>query len=453
MKLRHRLFLFGAAIPTLCILAATLFGGWLFRVNALRDVDRALIAQAAVESVSMFDGPTAGPHLHLATSPLGERVRSFAPVAVIYDSTGSVLVTYPDGYLAPPMEAPLLATNDPVLVSTTDGTGQPVRRLWLQVQSNQQTYLLSLTSSLDSVIEATAVYHRVAIGTLLVMVLLIWLSQSALAANLSRRIGVMMAHLPNLEHGRLSETLPTDTTGDELSQLRAALNEASRQLARSRESEERFLANAAHELRTPLALLRTRLDLSLRKPRPEAELLAALKEARGDVDRLTELAAKLLEWAQPQEPNKTEINLTTTVAAMAEDWRSLFIERGLRLETQIDPGCVVFVDRMEIERAIANLIDNARKFATSGSTVHVCCKRMGNSVQIVVSSRGVPIPPADTERIFEPFVRGDVRQPGSGLGLALVRDAAKRNGGQVRVETDGELSCFTLEWNKADPQE
>jgi signal transduction histidine kinase len=330
-------------------------------------------------------------------------------------------------------------------VSAEDGTGQPVRQAWLQVESKGRHYVLSLASSLESVTEATAVYYRVAAGTLLVMVLLIWLSQSALAANLSGRIGVMMAHLPSLERGRLNETMPADATGDELSQLRVALNEATRQLARSRESEERFLANAAHELRTPLALLRTRLDLSLRKPRSEAELKTALEEARGDVERLANLATKLLEWSQPAAPCRSPLDLAPMLSAMIEAWRPLMSERALDLELKQPERCIARVDRMEIERAIANLLDNARKFAAAGSAIQVSMEQTDALTRVIVASRGVAIAPSEREHIFEPFVRGNVRQPGSGLGLALVRDAAQRHGGTAYVEVDGEVSRFVFE--------
>ena len=100
---------------------------------------------------------------------------------------------------------------------------------------------------------------------------------------------------------------------------------------------------------------------------------------------------------------------------------------------------------MEIERAIANLLDNARKFAAAGSAIQVSMEQTDALTRVIVASRGVAIAPSEREHIFEPFVRGNVRQPGSGLGLALVRDAAQRHGGTAYVEVDGEVSRFVFE--------
>lgn len=447
MKLRTRLFFYGGVIPTIGMLLATLVGGWLFRRNAMAGLDRALLAQAAVESVSLFDRPGGAPHLHLASSPLGDRVRSFAPVAVLYDAHGEPTVTYPNGYVAPPIDALALELNEPVVVDAVDGTGQPVRRLWLRVSGPGATeYRLSLSGALDAADSATSAYYRTSFLMLVAMVLVMWLSQSALAANLSRRIGAMIAHLPQLERGRFESTLPSDRTGDELSQLREALNDATRQLARARQSEERFLANAAHELRTPLSLLRTRLDLSLRRPRTDAELKEALVEARGDVDRLAQLATKLLESAHPAAPTKMAVDLADVVRTLAGQWLPLFRERGMDLVTRGPAALVAHVDRLEIERAIGNLIDNARKFGAESSAVEVRVEERAGSARISVTNVGSPIAEAERERIFEPFVRGDLRQPGSGLGLALVREVARRHEGRAYVEASAaDRTTFVLE--------
>lgn len=437
MKLRTRLFLFGAALPSLSMFVATLVGGWLFGLTAVRGVDRALLAQAAVESVSLFDGPGAGPHLHLASSPIGERVRSFAPVAVVYDERGGVVATYPPGYSAPELRSPALSLNEPLIQTTEDGTGQPVRRLWMHVESPQgERYWLTLTGALDSVNAATLEYYRVALAILAVMVLLIWLSQSALAGNLTRRIGAMMSQLPMLEQGRFEWTLSEDKTADELSSLRAGFRSATRQLARSKDSEERFLANAAHELRTPLSLMRTRLDLGLRKPRSEAELREALIEARSDLDRLAELATRLLDWTHPHQPMKESLDWSALVRSMVKQFEPLLLERGQTFALQLPDNVRVFADRSELERVVANLFDNARKFAAEESVVSVALTSTALSCRLTVSNAGASIAPDDRERIFEPFVRGDPAKPGSGLGLALVRDIARRHGGRAFVSPD-----------------
>ena len=97
MKVRTRLLLFGAALPTVALLVTVLIAGQAFHLSLLRALDRALLSQAAVESVSLFDGPAGEPHLHLTTSPLAVEVRAFAPTAGLFGPGGELLASYGKG--------------------------------------------------------------------------------------------------------------------------------------------------------------------------------------------------------------------------------------------------------------------------------------------------------------------------------------------------------------------
>ena len=189
---------------------------------------------------------------------------------------------------------------------------------------------------LAEVAATTASFYQASLSVCAAMAALLFAIQVWQARRLSARIAAVTQQLPRLREGDFESRLPPDPTGDEVAELRDALEEATRQLEGARDRQERLIANAAHEIQTPLACMRTLMDLALFKDRTTAELRQAVREARAEIDRLAALARDLLEMTAAEQVmmDEQEIDLLPVVRASAESFRPEAGRRGLELRQE-----------------------------------------------------------------------------------------------------------------------
>lgn len=434
MNVRTRLMLLGALLPAALLVLAIIVAGWLFRRELLADVDRRLLAQAAVESVGLFDGPNNTPHVHLPKSPLANEVKDFAPDSALYDAHGTLVVRLDDPSRVP-TRLPLHGELGRARLGYQSMPGGERRTLELPVLApNGEHYTLWLGLSLVP-LEATMVrFYGVTLSVVGVLALVLLSLQAVVARRLARRIGVMTSFLPRLHDG--DTTLPADPTGDEIAQLRDVLRAVSRRLAEARSEQDRLLASAAHELRTPLTVLRTEVDLALRKQRSNEELREALSSVRDDIDRLGKLASALLDVQAVRHLgfDRKDGDLGELVRETCAGLRTVAEMHQIELRVECDGPAPARFDERALRHALDNLLGNALKHAPAKTTVDVGVIRDGERWQIVVRDRGPGVPAADAERIFEPFQRA-AAGAGAGLGLAIVREVAQRHGGRAWLDT------------------
>ncbi|MDQ0716259.1 signal transduction histidine kinase [Streptomyces luteogriseus] len=220
----------------------------------------------------------------------------------------------------------------------------------------------------------------------------------------------------------LARRVPEPDTHDEIARLASTTNETLAALETSVERQRRFVADASHELRSPIASLRTQLEVAAAHP----ELLD-LDGAVEDTVRLQRLAADLLLLARldaGERPNDAKVDLARLAREAAEG----------RTGVTVDAEPVeVAGSRGQLGRVLANLLDNAQRHARSAVTVNV--RREGDRAVVGVADDGDGVPEDDRERIFERFVRLDAARSrddgGAGLGLAIARDVAVRHGGTL----------------------
>jgi signal transduction histidine kinase len=225
--------------------------------------------------------------------------------------------------------------------------------------------------------------------------------------------------------GDTRRRLPEPDTDDEVGRLAATLNAMLAALERSRESERRFLADASHELRTPLTALAGNVDYLARHGASD-ELVADLQ---ADARRMSRLADDLL--ALSREEAAAGATATVRLDELAR-------EAGAD-EVVVDGPVLVAGDRPALERALANLVENARRHGRGRVTVEA--HESAGVATLSVADEGAGVPSAESEAMFERFRRGNGGTPGSGLGLAIVRATAERHGG--RAFADG--ARFTIE--------
>ncbi len=248
--------------------------------------------------------------------------------------------------------------------------------------------------------------------------------------SMRRRAAAVSAETPG-------ERLPVPQTGDEVERLGETLNEMLARLEAALERERNFVADAGHELRTPLALLRTELELALRHAESPEELREAVRRSSEEVDRLAHLAEDLLLIARSDQgrlPLRLETldaaELLATVISRFE-WRAQEADRPLANEGE--PGVRILGDRLRLEQALANLVDNALRHAHG--RVRLAVTTTDGSVELHVKDEGPGFPPEFLRRAFERFTRPEAGRggAGSGLGLSIVKAIAEAHGGSAHA--------------------
>ena len=228
--------------------------------------------------------------------------------------------------------------------------------------------------------------------------------------------------------------LPVPPSRDEISRLATTLNEMLDRLEAAFEHERRFVANASHELRTPLAMLRTELELALRRPRSHDELEAAVRSAAQETNRLSQLAEDLLLIARADQgalPIREErIGVDELFSAVADRFTRRARERGQELELR-PASTSVSADPARVEQALANLVENALDHGAG--RVDLFAVERDDIVELHVADSGAGFPDGFLERAFDRFSRADEARSagGSGLGLSIVALIAQAHGGSV----------------------
>lgn len=447
MRVRTRLVLLGAVVPVAALVVLTAIAGAMLDHRLSRELDEHLLAQAAVESIGLFDGENGEPHLHAHRSPLHAELHGLIPVGAIYRD-GTLLV-HTHGADSVPATAHSEGPIGQVTLRTADASGSTSarRELLAVVRSPGGTrYTLYLAVSLERARATMRGYWTAASAAIAGVALLLVLVQFTLARGLAARLGQLAAYLPRLRDGQSEPPPPPDRTGDELTALRDGLYLAAQTLERARAERERGLVTAAHDLRTPLGVIRTTIDLALRRPRPADELRAALTEVREECDRLTALAEQIL--ADRRGPRHREpVALAPLIEQVCASLRPRADELGTELVACSSPDAWVTGDPAQLRRALENLLHNALTHSPPGGVVsiEVTAEPASDAARcrIAVRDEGPGIAAERLEEVFQAFTRGPESR-GAGLGLSIVRQIAAEHGGQAWAEA-GPGGCVYLE--------
>ena len=298
-----------------------------------------------------------------------------------------------------------------------------------------------------SVHQTDEVVHDVAHAMILAAPLIViltaigtWLLAGAALRPVDRMRGDAAALAVAPERGRLQ----VPGTRDELAALATTLNELLERLQRSLARQQEFVADAGHELRTPLAVLRMELELAARPGRSREELVDALGHAEAEAARLSELADAMLFLARADggaalvRPEPTELG--PLLAAAARSVRAKADLAGVELDTDLEE-LTAPVDATAVRRAVDNLLSNAIEHSPPGGTVRLTTARSadGRAAVIAVEDEGPGFPAGFLPHAFERFQRADAARShstghlGAGLGLAIVAEVAAAHGGTADV--------------------
>lgn len=252
---------------------------------------------------------------------------------------------------------------------------------------------------------------------------------------------------------RLQERIEVRNPHDELGRLATTLNEMFGRLLRSIDQMRRFTSEAAHELRSPIAALRTQAEVVLRAPREPETYRGVLQKMADEAARLTELVNQLLTLSRHDAgqvtPLEDRVRVDLVILDVAERFRERAEEQRLRFSVEPLPAWIVVGDDVLLSQLFYNLFDNALKYTPAEGTVRVSGHVSGESLVVSVQDSGIGIPDEVRDRVFDRFFRGDPSQnglrSGAGLGLAICRAVVETHRGAIEVtSTLGQGSCFQV---------
>jgi heavy metal sensor kinase len=260
-------------------------------------------------------------------------------------------------------------------------------------------------------------------------------------------VAAMRERAERIEAATLHERLPVGSAPqDELGRLAIVFNALLARLDRAFEQQRRFMADASHELRTPVAVVRGEAEHALATARTEIELRDALDVVRDEADRMTHVVDDLFLLARADAGEQPilveELYLDDLVGESVRAVRTLAAPKGITVVADAEPDLQVRGDAALLRRLVLNLLDNAIKYTPACGRVTVRARRDASCLWLAVSDTGPGIPAESRSQVFERFYRaprdrGKRETQGAGLGLAIVRWVARAHGGDARVASSG----------------
>ncbi|TWT97955.1 Sensor kinase CusS [Botrimarina colliarenosi] len=275
-----------------------------------------------------------------------------------------------------------------------------------------------------------------------------------LAGIATRDLEAMTAKASLLRPAKLDERLPYRGVDDEFDRLADTINRLLDRIAEFIEERRSFLADAAHELRTPIAAIRSSVEVALDKDRSEQGYRDLLEQVLDESESLEVLVNQLLLLSEaPVSLEKSPLErvaLSAAATRSVEMFAGVAESRHIRLDSSIGPGIVVLGIRRHLSQVITNLLDNAIKYTPEGGRVTLSLTSSNTSARLKVTDNGVGISPEDQRRVFERFFRADrARQRddtrGTGLGLSICQSIVAAHGGEIGCQSRlGHGSDFTV---------
>lgn len=332
---------------------------------------------------------------------------------------------------------------------------RPFRFMLLKLNVNGHTYTVEMGSPADDAVETLSLFrsYLLMFAPLLLLVAAgggYWLSRRALSP-----VDALVRTARDIGGTNLNSRLQKLETGDELQRLSDTLNEMLGRIETAFLRITEFTADASHELRTPVSLIRTEAELALRRSRGEPEYKEALRHILLEAERTTALIEQLLAMARADSGRETlhvqPVDLRQTLRSVVDGWQQVATLRSLQFSASIATNdSVVMGDEAALRRVADILLDNALKYTPSPGSVKLTLEQKGESAIIVVQDSGLGIAEEDQPKIFERFYRVDKarsrEQGGAGLGLAIAQWIVAQHHGSIAVESrPGQGATFRVE--------
>lgn len=262
-----------------------------------------------------------------------------------------------------------------------------------------------------------------------------------LSRTLTRRISRLTSGIANLREGTYSTRVKVSGR-DELATLAIAFNDMTERLEATDEMRKRFVSDASHELKTPLAAIKLLTDSITQADGMDIETMREFMEDIGsEADRLTRITERLLALTRMDNSGfiqRTAVDMTDVISDALHMLNPLAYKRSITIHLTLEEGCIVYSSSDEMYQVLFNLVENAIKYNVSMGKIWLRTRKTKDQVIISVEDTGIGIPKSDRDRIFERFYRVDKARSreagGTGLGLSIVKDTVVLNGGTIVVD-------------------
>ena len=330
--------------------------------------------------------------------------------------------------------------------------GKTVRVLRYQYPALGSTFDITLVENLEDHLKLISKFKEflLFVSPLSILCLCVtgwWITRISL-----RPLGTFATTIQSITHHNLDERVDLGSTAQELTSVARSFNDMLDRLRLVFESKKRLVADASHELKTPLSVITAQCDVTLQRPRTPGEYVEALRVIRESARNITRLVTDLLSLARldagllttekfaPVAVNGCVRHTLQLVGRLAAD-------REVRITSEIDESLQVWGARTSLEEALVNLVVNGVRYNYAGGSVTITATEQGGMVAITVADTGIGIREEDLDRVFERFYRGDTARStdGTGLGLSIAKAIVEAHGGKITAESaTGEGSRFTM---------
>lgn len=265
-------------------------------------------------------------------------------------------------------------------------------------------------------------------------------------------IGRITAVARDIQATDLSRRIGLDGADDELKQLADTFDDMLRRLEHAFAGQRRLIHEASHELRNPLAVIKTNLEVTMSDPGSELDDYVHTSEVVSrSVERMTRLVDDLLAYARQETAAHVQepVDITLLIGNLGEEFSGLAERADMRLSTISTPGLWVVGDADALQQAVSNLLANALRLSPTGSEVRLTAGEEDGWVWLAVEDEGPGVSDHDRDRIFQRYVRlhpTETGGKGSGLGLAIVRQIAESHRGEVRLVSQPDKGATFVIW-------
>lgn len=279
------------------------------------------------------------------------------------------------------------------------------------------------------------------------------------AKRFSRRMHKIMSSMQIIQHGDYSHKVSVGGH-DELTVLGNEFNQLTERLQTSEEKRRRFVSDASHELKTPLASIKLLTDSILQNEMDQETIREFVGDIGNEADRLNRMTAKLLTMTKVDvtgAPDSEIIRSTPTIRRVCRMLEPLANQAEVTMDIQIETDCPILILEDDLYQIVFNLMENGIKYNVPGGKLTVNLRREDDNVILSVQNTGAGIPEDALPHIFERFYRVDKARSratgGSGLGLAIVRAIVNNNRGEITVSSDPvKGTCFTVSFPAFDTE-
>ncbi len=459
MTFRFKLTLWYSLILALLLV---IFGGILYfslSQTLLDNIDSSLWFVAETEAASLLDSDTGEPHMHDVDLRAGAAEGLVDKYVQLLNHEGKVIG------MSENLRDMRLVSSQELLSSSLSGqvgfetVNHPkigaLRLISLPLRDDHTVnYIIQVGTSLGLTQEILDSFLFQLLGMGLAGLLLAGSGGWFLARRALKPVAHITETARSISSQSLDKRLDFKVTPDEIGRLIVVLNEMLKRLDEAFSSQKRFIADASHELRSPLTALKGTMEVLLRRKRNVEEYEDGLSSSLDEINRLTRLVNNLLILARTdtakEEVTFSEFRLDQLIEEVVDQTQVLAQQKKIELHGDIEDEISIKGNTDKIRQLVINLLNNAIRYTPDGGNVQLSLKKEDNHIRIIVTDNGIGIPEGDIPRIFDRFFRSDRSRHrdapgGSGLGLAICQWIVKIHRGEIKVESEtGKGSTFTV---------